>query len=329
MSNLTVIADNTDLNTSKLGNNPFNLDSILNSLNSSNLAVNTKERYKESLTNAVHNDVNLVDSEDITSYMNSLSNSQARLFKSAHNKAIDLMATKVKTLVNPDNIGSIQATLLRLEALKDIQAPKVKKGTIAHTWLNLSQVKQLLATTKKDNSLINLRNRVLIALIVGSGLRRSEAIALKFSDIVKQGERFIINVRNGKGDKSRAIPISTKLAKLLYTWQSTITATNNSYVLLGINRHSKDTGKLTQRAINNIVSSIFEETKKQFNVNWVNINKLTPHDLRRTYAQIGYNNGVDIAQISKLLGHSDIKTTQIYLNINLDLSNTIGDFIPV
>ena len=55
---------------------------------------------------------------------------------------------------------------------------------------------------------------------------------------------------------------------------------------------------------------------------------LAPHDLRRTFAQIGYEAGVAITQVSKLLGHSSIDTTQRYLNLDLDLETTISDFIP-
>lgn len=60
------------------------------------------------------------------------------------------------------------------------------------------------------------------------------------------------------------------------------------------------------------------------------INKeLGPHDLRRTYAQLGYQSGVPITQISKLLGHSNVATTQRYLNLDLDLTVTASDFIPL
>jgi integrase/recombinase XerC len=56
--------------------------------------------------------------------------------------------------------------------------------------------------------------------------------------------------------------------------------------------------------------------------------ELDPHDLRRTYAQLGYEAGVPITQISKLLGHASVATTQRYLNLELDLETTISDFIP-
>ena len=55
---------------------------------------------------------------------------------------------------------------------------------------------------------------------------------------------------------------------------------------------------------------------------------LAPHDLRRSYAQLGYEAGIPITQISKLLGHASVATTQRYLNLDLDLVVTISDFIP-
>lgn len=55
---------------------------------------------------------------------------------------------------------------------------------------------------------------------------------------------------------------------------------------------------------------------------------LQHHDLRRTYAELGRRAGVSIEQISRLLGHATIKTTQGYLNIELDLETTISDFVP-
>ena len=55
---------------------------------------------------------------------------------------------------------------------------------------------------------------------------------------------------------------------------------------------------------------------------------LAPHDLRRTYAQLGFEAGVAITQISRLLGHSSVATTQRYLNVELDLETTVSDFVP-
>ena len=57
--------------------------------------------------------------------------------------------------------------------------------------------------------------------------------------------------------------------------------------------------------------------------------ELSPHDLRRTYAHLGYDAGVPITQIKELLGHASIATTQKYLDLSLDLDNTASDFVPL
>lgn len=61
----------------------------------------------------------------------------------------------------------------------------------------------------------------------------------------------------------------------------------------------------------------------------IGVPKLAAHDLRRTYASLGFEAGVPITQISRLLGHSSIETTQRYLNLDLDLEVTASDFVPL
>jgi len=61
----------------------------------------------------------------------------------------------------------------------------------------------------------------------------------------------------------------------------------------------------------------------------VGVPGLDPHDLRRDYAQLGFDSGIPITQISALLGHESVKTTQTYLNLSLDLETTASDFIPL
>ena len=61
----------------------------------------------------------------------------------------------------------------------------------------------------------------------------------------------------------------------------------------------------------------------------ISIPELAPHDLRRTFAQIGYDAGVPITQISVLLGHSLVETTQRYLNLELALDVMASDFVPL
>ena len=61
----------------------------------------------------------------------------------------------------------------------------------------------------------------------------------------------------------------------------------------------------------------------------IEIRELAAHDLRRTHAQLGFEAGVPITQVSRLLGHSSVETTQRYLNLDVDLEVTVSDFIPL
>jgi site-specific recombinase XerC len=60
----------------------------------------------------------------------------------------------------------------------------------------------------------------------------------------------------------------------------------------------------------------------------IGLPELAAHDLRRTYAQLGFDAGVPTTQMSKPLGHSSVETTQRYLNLDLDLEVTASDFVP-
>ncbi len=72
--------------------------------------------------------------------------------------------------------------------------------------------------------------------------------------------------------------------------------------------------------------AIFKVVRKRGAI--IGKDELSPHDLRRSYAEIGYADGIPITQISVLLGHADIRTTMDYLDLELDLKATASDFIP-
>ena len=160
-----------------------------------------------------------------------------------------------------------------------------------------------------------------LGLLVGAGLRRAEAVAVTFGDVKLQpiGEkmRTVIAVK-GKGAKNRTVPISDKLANLIDAWGSEIG--HQGRVLRSLGRDRIPGDSLSPVGLFNIVRGYGGELGKD---------DLAPHDLRRTYAQIGYESGVPITQISTLLGHASVATTQRYLNLDLDLDVTVSDFVPL
>jgi len=159
-------------------------------------------------------------------------------------------------------------------------------------------------------------------LLVAAGLRRAEAASLEFSDIKLQpcGDkmRTVLALRKGtKGGKPRTVPISDALANALDRWGRHVA--HKGKVLRSLDQRKELRESMSTAALFNLV--------RQKGV-LIGKPELAPHDLRRTFAQLGYAAGVPVTQISKLLGHTNLATTQRYLNLDLDLETTASDFIP-
>lgn len=125
---------------------------------------------------------------------------------------------------------------------------------------------------------------------------------------VKGRLRTVIEVQ-GKGAKSRLVPISDRLAVVLDEWSGIVSPDGykaSGRVLRGFDQPGNGTDSLSAVGLFKIVQSYGAEIDKP---------ELAPHDLRHTYAQIGYGSGVPI--------------TQRYLNLELDLETTVSDFVPV
>lgn len=161
--------------------------------------------------------------------------------------------------------------------------------------LSREQVKKLIDTTE------NLKHKVMIELFYATGIRLEELINLKRKDI--DFDRKIIFVRRGKGKKDRItiFPESIKIDLLKHYSNSSF---KTEYVFEGRN------GKYTKKA----VQAVLENLGKKIGI------KVHPHMLRHSFATHLLEEGIDIRYIQKLLGHSDLKTTEIYTNVsNKDL----------
>jgi len=293
--------------------------------NDPNLQPSTKKQYKKAINNYLATGASLTDPAALAGYANTVGSS-TRAFLAA---AVKRMAKEVEQLAKseatPENIATIQAAVYRSEALQS--AIKVEKhvGQKAHTWLSQKQVTDLLKACKVRKSgnaeagIVAQRDRLAIGLLVAAGLRRAEAVALTFEDIKLQpvGDkmRTVLDV-TGKGAKSRVVPISDRLANAISDWGAVV---GQGRILRSLGRSKQIGDSMTTTALYNLVQKRGHIIGKP---------ELQPHDLRRTYAQLGLKAGIPIEQISKLLGHANIKTTQQYLNIDLDLDATISDFVP-
>ena len=282
------------------------------------LAASTKAQYNKAIQNAAHAGVNLTDPSELADYAETLSKSSKSFLKAAIRLWARGIELEAKASATPENVDAIRATEYRIEALNEAIQVEASKGQKAHTWLTQAEVKQLLNSLNRA-AIRGQRDRVVLGLLVGAGLRREELAALDSDDLAMQpiGGRFrtVLNVR-GKGAKDRVVPISDELAAALDEWAAVV----------GQGRVARSVSKGGQVGQSMSAVGIFHVTRAAGAA--IGKPDLAPHDLRRTYAQIGYEAGIPITQISKLLGHSSIATTQRYLNLDLDLTTTISDFVP-
>lgn len=283
-----------------------------------NLAESTRAKYSRAVERYQNAGGNLFDPEQLTEYAQDLPASGRAFLKAAVRLVTDRLAVQVKGMATPENVAAVQATLYRAEALQDAIQTKTPKGTKAHVWLSQAQVKILLDTCGDDAK--GQRDRLALGLLVAAGLRCSEAANLTFDRVklqpIKGKMRTVLEVE-GKGAKSRVVPISDRLANAIDKWA--VIADGEGYILRSITKGGELGDSLSSVGLFNLVRDAGAAMGKP---------ELAPHDLRRTYAQLGYEAGIPVTQISRLLGHSSIQTTQRYLNLDLDLGTTVSDFVP-
>jgi integrase len=298
---------------------PFVIQAIQND---PTLQPSTKHQYIKAIENYLATGEKLTDPVALTEYALTVGSSTRSFLAAAVTRMAQELELLAKGSATPDNINIIQAAVFRAQALQNAIKTTQPQGEKAHTWLTWFEAEQLLdachrrVSGKAEIRIFAQRDRLAIGLMMAAGLRREEAASLHFTDIVKQNERYVLNVK-GKGAKDRVVPISERLAEAIIDWQFLVDT--EGLILRSLGRNKEPGESISTTGLYNIVQKRGAMIGKP---------ELQPHDLRRTYAELGRRAGVPISQISKLLGHASIETTQEYLNIELDLETTISDFVP-
>jgi integrase/recombinase XerD len=183
--------------------------------------------------------------------------------------------------------------------------------------LSLDEIDAMIAAIDMSKSESH-RNRAIIEMLYGSGLRVSELVNLQLSDIFLQEGYMRIT---GKGNKQRLVPISPEAAKWFDYWmqdrnQLKIKPEHKDIAFL--NRYGR---KLTRAMIFTIIKNLAKQ---------VGICKIiSPHTLRHSFATHLLQNGADLRVIQQLLGHESISTTEIYTHVDIhDLREAILKFHP-
>lgn len=185
-------------------------------------------------------------------------------------------------------------------------------------FLNIRQIKQekplpdflyyneieLLLDSIEVVDFLSLRNKLMLEMMYGCGLRVSEVTDLKTAYINIE-DRYLKVV--GKGSKERILPFHRDIQELLKTYykQRSNKGIESDYLFLN-NRNQQ----LTSRGVQYILDQVVEKSSLN--------KKVHPHMLRHSFATHLLDNGADIKVVQELLGHSNLSTTQIYTHVSID-----------
>jgi integrase/recombinase XerD len=204
--------------------------------------------------------------------------------------------------------------------LDHIESPKI--GRKLPDTLSIDDIDRIIAAIDLaktyNNVAIGERNRTILETLYSCGLRVSELIALKISDLFFD-EGFI--KVTGKGDKERFVPINPNTQKYIAIWTQLrrhmdVDPRYNDTLFLN-NR-----GKQLTRAM---IFTIIKDLAKAINLN----KTISPHTFRHSFATHLLENGADLRAIQMMLGHESITTTEIYVHVDRShLKKTLMQFHP-
>jgi site-specific recombinase XerD len=207
--------------------------------------------------------------------------------------------------------------LLSPELAASIRRVKGAKrlGVRIGNWLTAEQSKTLLCRPETDD-MRGKRDRAILALLLGCGLRRAELVGLRMEDLQLREEHWVIADLIGKAKHVRTVPVPAWTKRIVDEW--TIAADiSTGLIFRRVNRLNKVWGDgITPKAIWHIVKTAAKRAE---------IKDLAPHDLRRTCARLCHLAGGELEQIQFLLGHVSVQTTEQYLGCKQKLDHAVND----
>jgi site-specific recombinase XerD len=191
------------------------------------------------------------------------------------------------------------------------------QGIRVGNWLSQRQ-SQALLSAPDITTLRGLRDRAILAVLLGCGLRRSEVAALSFSHLQQRDGRWCIVDLIGKHGRVRTAPMPTWVKVAIDAW--TLPAgVADGRVFRSVNRADRVTGDgLGEKVVWQLIKPYGETA---------GVPGIAPHDLRRTCAKLCRAGGGELEQIQLLLGHASVQTTERYLGTKQNLVHAPNDVI--
>lgn len=226
--------------------------------------------------------------------------------------AIRKLARVVADVSQDANLARLAEAVARVESLRH-------EGVHVGRWLTLEQA-EALVNAPDVSTLSGLRDRALLAVLIGAGLRRAEAVALERRHLQQRAGRWaIVNLR-GKRSKERTVPVAGWVFEALDAWLKRSGITEGR-----VFRTVTRSGELSSRPSMS-TATVWRVVLEHASTTGVTV---APHDLRRTYARLARDAGAPLEQIRLSLGHASIKQTEDYIGSALDYANAPSDRIRI
>ena len=261
-----------------------------------NLAKNTVASYENDLSefakfigNSDFLDLNVSEFKKYVSYLskNFSPSSHSRKLSSVKNFFLYLYDLK----------------LVKNTPIDFIDFPKLPKKI--PKFLSESEVNNLIKKSYEDKSFKGLRTTLLIEILYATGIRVSELVGISLGDISDNYSSIVIR---GKGGEQRIVPLFGKVKTVLKRYLGFLNQLKRPTKSLFLFPSNSKFGHLTRNRFFQILKNLGKEIH-------LDLNRISPHVLRHSFASHLLSRGVDLRIIQESLGHKDISTTQIYTHI--------------
>lgn len=235
--------------------------------------------------------------------------------------------------------GGVSASSInqRLVALRKLAYEAADNGLIPHStaqaiarvegvrtdgkrlgnWLSQGDAQRLLSAPDVG-TVKGLRDRALLAVLLGCGLRREECVGLTVEHLQQREGRWVIVDLVGKRNKVRSVPMPSWAKAAVDAWLHAA-GVSSGFVFLSVRRGGHvQQDVMTSQAVRDVVSGYASA---------LGLGDIAPHDLRRSFAKLAHKGNAPIEQIQLSLGHSSIQTTERYLGVAQDLSSAPCDVL--
>jgi len=229
---------------------------------------------------------------------------------------INLRLSAIRKLAREaDDNKLIDDPLLLLPGVGKVENVK-SSGVRSGNWLTKAQAQKLI-NSPDITRLKGIRDRAILAVLIGGGLRRSEAANLKIEDIQQRDGRWVIVDLIGKRKRVRTVPLPTWAIQAINEWTEAANIQEGN-LFRPVNKGERITGdSITSQTVQDVVKEY--AGKCGFSI--------AAHDLRRTFAKLARKGDAPIDQIQLTLGHASVATTERYLGTSQDLTTAPCDVL--